>query len=107
MLRGFATTLAVVTTLMMGAWAYSEQSQMASASTSPDAAMSSVVAAAAPKSDRLAPAVANAGGYGIENAEGRIIQAHARVIEANGRYHTVAKQAGPRTTVLVRVPAAD
>jgi len=108
MLRGFTTTLAVVATLTLGAWAYSEQSQMANASTSSKAAMA--VTTAAPKGDRLAFTV-NDGtaidGYGINRTEARIIQAHARIIEANGRYHTVAQQDGPRTTVLVRVPAAD
>jgi hypothetical protein len=105
MLRGFTTTLAIVTALMMGAWAYSEQSRVASAG-NPSI---DIAGMAAPKGDRLQVGHSTADaldGYGIQS-EARIIQAHMKAEEASARYLTVAQPGGPNETILTRVPVRD
>lgn len=103
MLRGFVTTLGVVTTMTLGAWAFTDQSRTATADNNAVDAAS----VAAPKGDRLAAGGdVWTSGYGASHADARIFQAHSRVAEENASsdYMTVAKRSGPGHTVLIRVP---
>ena len=116
MLRGFATTLAVVSCIMMGAWAYAEQARMASATPVPAVTPLSEASATtnsnvAAKGDRLAigPQFAVAGYADQDGSMKRIVEAHARAMQesAQNRSMTIGLASGPRETTLMRVSVAD
>jgi hypothetical protein len=110
MLRGFITTLAIVTAITMGAWAYTEQARMASAtpipSITPAASSATTNSNVAKKGDKLEVGTQMAADH--RNGEiTRIMEAHARVASASGEYMTIAQPSGQNETTLVRVPLAD
>ena len=113
MLRGFATTLAVVSAVTLVAWAYSDQARMAKAT--PTAQMTPATTSAttnsnlAAKGDRLQVGVRLSGAAGSDGAMDRILEAHARAMSENAsnQFMTVAVPSGHDETTLVRVPVRD
>lgn len=109
MLRGFITTLAIVSAIMLGAWAYSEQARMASATTipavTPSATSMTTNSNLAAKGDKLDVGVQMSADS--RNSEiTRIMEAHARV-STTREYMTIAQPTAENQTTLVRVPLAD
>lgn len=109
MLRGFITTLAIVSAIMLGAWAYAEQARMASATTipavTPAATSMTTNSNLAAKGDKLDVGVRLSAD--LRNSEiSRIMEAHAR-FASNSEYMTIAQPTGINETTLVRVPLAD
>ncbi|MFC5068425.1 hypothetical protein [Flaviflagellibacter deserti] len=113
MLRGFATTLAVVSAVTLVAWAYTDQARMARATTA--AEMTPVTSSAttnsnlAAKGDRLSVGVRLSGVASADGAMDRIMEAHARAMAENAsdRFMTVSVPSGHDETTLVRVPVRD
>jgi hypothetical protein len=114
MLRGFITTFAAVSAVMLGAWAYTDTYRTAGASANPEitpaAASATTNSNLAAKGDRLDIGTARlsmaAGGNG---ALDRIVSAHAKALEANasGAFVTVSVPSGHNETTLMRVPIRD
>lgn len=114
MLRGFLTTFAAVSAVMLGAWAYTDTYRTAGASANPEitpvAASATTSSNLAAKGDRLDIGTARlsmaAGGHG---ALDRIVSAHAKALEANasGAFVTVSVPSGHSETTLMRVPIRD
>lgn len=115
MLRGFITTLAVVSAVTLVAWAYTEQSRMASATTTtaeitPSATSATTNSNLAAKGDRLDIGTVRLSGVATaDGAMDRIIAAHAQALEANASssFMTVSVPSGHNETTLVRVPIRD
>lgn len=110
MLRGFMTTLGVVSAIAIAAWAYSDQYRMAGATPAemtPSTVSATTNSNLAKKGDRLDlglhVAAADSG------ALDRIISAHAQAVEASASstFMTVAVPSGHGETTLVRVPVRD
>jgi hypothetical protein len=116
MLRGFATTLAVVSAITLVAWSYADQARMARATPiaeiTPAATSMTTNSNLAAKGDKLDTGVrlSGASGADTDGAIDRIIGAHlvARDMAANAKFVTVAS-AGvvANETVLTRVPVED
>ena len=112
MLRGFATTLALVSAVMMGAWAYAEQYRVASATTipaiTPNAVSMTTSSNIAAKGDRLDLQFSGATSIDHDGSLQRIIGAHARAMAENdhNRSMTVALRSAPNETTLMRVNIA-
>lgn len=112
MLRGFLTTLGIVSAVTLAAWAYTDQNRMAGAT---PAEMTPVTTSAttnsnlAAKSDRLDVGILHMAGVNSDGAMDRIIGAHARALEANAdsSFMTVSVPSGHNETTLVRVPVRD
>lgn len=113
MLRGFITTLAVVSAIMLGAWAYSEQARMASATVipavTPPTTSVTTNSNLAKKGDKLEVGVQLSGVRSDRRNDEitRIMEAHARVASEAREYITVAQPTGHNETTLTRVPLAD
>ncbi|BCJ90911.1 hypothetical protein IZ6_16460 [Terrihabitans soli] len=115
MLRGFLTTFAVVSAVMLGAWAYTDTYRTAGATAAnpemtPAATSATTNSNLAAKGDRLdigteRLSVAANGGPALD----RIISAHAKALEANasGAFVTVSVPSGHNETTLMRVPIRD
>jgi hypothetical protein len=116
MLRGFLTTFAAVSTVMLGAWAYTDTYRSADASANPEMTPATTSATTnsnlAAKGDRLDIGTARLSGAASvdrDGALGRIISAHAKALEANasGAFMTVSVPSGHNETTLMRVPIRD
>lgn len=115
MLRGFISTLAVVSAITLTAWSFADQSRMASATPvaemTPAATSATTNSNLAAKGDQLAKGVRLSGLTGSENggAVDRIAGAHAvAMLENSGnQFMTVAVASGHASTTLVRVPVRD
>jgi hypothetical protein len=114
MLRGFLTTFAVVSAVMLGAWAYTDTYRTAGATANPEMTPAATSATTnsnlAAKGDRLdigtdyLSVAANG-----DQVMDRIISAHAKALEANasGAFLTVSVPSGHNETTLMRVPIRD
>ena len=113
MLRGFVTTLAVVSGVTLAAWAYSDQYRTANATTAaemtPVASSITTNSNLAAKGDRLQVGVRLSGAAGGDGAMDRIMEAHARAMaeNASNEFMTVAVPSGHDETTLVRVPVKN
>ncbi len=111
MLRGFLTTLGVVSAVTLAAWAYSDQYRIAGATPAemtPQASTSATTNSnLAAKGDRLDLGLHVAAAD--KDALARIVNAHAQAVEANAgsSFMTVAVPSGHNETTLVRVPVRD
>jgi hypothetical protein len=110
MLRGFVTTLSIVSALLAGAFLLSDQYRMAEATSvaqmTPAATSMTTNSNFAAKGDQLPrgvrlSALAGAG----DAAAARIVETHARAMAANaaGTFLTVGTRSGPAETTLTRV----
>jgi hypothetical protein len=113
MLRGFVTTLGLVSAVTLAAWAYTDQYRTAGAtpaemtpSTATSATTNSNLAA---KGDRLDIGTLHMASANFNGEMDRIVGAHARALEANAStsFMTVSVPSGHNETTLVRVPVRD
>jgi hypothetical protein len=115
MLRGFMTTFAAVSTVMIGAWAYTDTYRTAGAAApevTPVTTSATTNSNLAAKGDRLDIGTARLSGAASVDRDGamdRIISAHAKALEANasGAFMTVSVPSGHNETTLMRVPIRD
>jgi hypothetical protein len=114
MLRGFLTTFAVVSAVMLGAWAYTDTYRTAGATANPEMTPATTSATTnsnlAAKGDRLDIGTARLSvAANGDAALDRIISAHAKALEANasGSFLTVSVPSGHNETTLMRVPIRD
>ena len=115
MLRGFISTLAVVSAITLTAWTFADQSRTASATTvaemTPAATSATTNSNLAAKGDQLSKGVRLSGltGAGSDGAVNRIAEAHtvAMLENAGNQFMTVAVSSGHASTTLVRVPVRD
>ncbi|HYI06514.1 MAG TPA: hypothetical protein VD858_16595 [Reyranella sp.] len=113
MLRGFATTLAVVSAVTLAAWAYSDQMRTAGATSvaemTPSASSITTNSNLAAKGDRLQVGVRLSGAAGGGGAVDRIMEAHALAMAENASnlHMTVAVSSGHNETTLTRVPVGN
>jgi hypothetical protein len=112
MLRGFITTLGIVSAVTLAAWAYTDQNRMADATPAamtPPTASATTNSNLAAKGDRLDIGTMHMAGTNQDGAMDRIIGAHARALEANAStsFMTVSVPSGQNETTLVRVPVRD
>lgn len=115
MLRGFTTTLGVVTAITLVAWTYAEQGRMASATPvaemTPAATSATTNSNLAAKGDQLSMGVrlSSAASVDTDGAVNRIVAAHSRAMmeNANKEFMTVAISSGPTETTLARMPVRD
>lgn len=110
MLRGFLTTLGVVSAVTLAAWAYTDQNRMAGATPAemtPQTTSATTNSNLAAKGDRLDLGlhVATSDRGALE----RIVNAHSQAVEASAgsSFMTVSVPSGHNETTLVRVPVRD
>jgi hypothetical protein len=114
MLRGFLTTFAVVSAVMLGAWAYTDTYRTAGATANPEMTPATTSATTnsnlAAKGDRLDIGTSRLSVAASSDAVlDRIVSAHAKALEANasGAFLTVSVPSGHNETTLMRVPIRD
>ncbi|MGQ4272919.1 hypothetical protein [Terrihabitans sp. B22-R8] len=115
MLRGFLTTLGIVSAITLVSWTYADQTRMARATPvadiTPAATSVTTNSNLAAKGDQLKADVKFSSAASVDNdgAINRIVEAHllTKSKNDNTKFLTVAKAGAGNETILTRVPLND